>query len=422
MHRYIRILFGVCTAVVFALTITEAAFATDTSELARAAFQAQERGQPLVAIGLFNQAMKDEQLSKKQRGLLLFGRGTAYQQLGMTEGALSDLDGVVALLPDFPGGYVYRAVIWTAERRYPEALTDLQQAHQLAPNDASVILNLGNLYAQMGRLELAIENYDQAIGLRSDFDKAYFDRAGAYMIKRDFARAMADFDKAIELRPTFADALANRGALHLANGNFDGALSDLNATLEIAPRNARYHDARANAYLVAARYGDALVEYEEALQIDPGNPALHFGRGRAHLFLEDSADAIHDLQVAVRLRPTDATAAIWLHIARLHANSVDDNEFATNAARVKRDAWPGAVLDLYLGALMPAEMLAKAQEGAEQDSERRLCEAQFYVADYGIHRGATNEALDTMKGVVSRCRSFALVYGSARAEISLAQH
>ena len=420
MYRCIRTLSVVCAALAFAMTA--AASAPDTSEVARAAFEAKDRGQFLMAIGLFNQAMKDEQLSKKQRGLLLFGRGAAYQQLGMTEAALTDLDGVVALLPDFPGGYVYRAVIWAAERRYGEAFTDLQLAHQLAPNDASVLLNLGNLYAQTGRLELAIENYGQAIALRPDFDKAYFDRAGAYTVKHDFARAMADFDKAIELRPSFADAFASRGALYLANGKFERALSDLNAALKLAPRNARYHDARANAYLVEARYSDALAEFEEALQIDPGNPALYFGRGRARLFLDNTADAINDLQVAVRLRPTDGNAAIWLHIARLHAKSVDDDEFATNAARVKRDVWPGAVLDLYLGALMPTEMLAKAQEGAEHDSERRLCEAQFYVADYGIHRGATNEALDIMKGVVSRCRSFALVYGSARAEIRLAQH
>lgn len=418
MHRYVRTLTVVCAAVV--LATTGAAFATDISELARAGFQANERRQFLVAIGLFNKAIADGQLSKKQRGLLLFGRGTAYQQLGMKEAALTDLDGVVALFPDFPGGYVYRALIWTAERRYEEAVTDLQQAHQLAPNDPSVLLNLGNLYAQTHRFGLALEKYDQAIALRPDFDKAYYDRAGAYMVKHDFARAMADFDKAIELRPTFADAFANRGALHLANGNVERALADLNTAVELAPRNVRYHDARANAYLVEARYGDALADFDEALQIDPGNPALYFGRGRANLFLESTAAAIDDLQIAVRLRPTDANAAIWLHIARLHAKAADENEFAANAARVKRDVWPGAVLDLYLGALTPTETLAKAQEGAEEDSGRRLCEAQLYAADYGIHRGALTEALDIMKGVVSRCRSFALVYASARAELNLA--
>jgi hypothetical protein len=55
MHRYVRILTVVCAAGV--LATTGAAFATDTSELARAAFQANERRQFPVAIGLFNKAI-----------------------------------------------------------------------------------------------------------------------------------------------------------------------------------------------------------------------------------------------------------------------------------------------------------------------------------------------------------------------------
>ena len=420
MHHNLRAISVVCTLIRF--SITGVALAADTPELARAAFQAKERGQFLVAIGLFNEAMRNEQLTKKQKGMLLFGRGTSYQQLGMKETALTDLDATVALLPDFPGGYAHRALIWTADRRYEEAVADLQQARQLAPNDASILINLGNVYSQTNRLELAIEHYDLAIRLRPDLHQAYYDRALAYLLKHDSERAMSDFDKAIELRPNFAAAIANRGALHLANGNFEKALADLDTAVELAPRDAKLRDARANAQLTNGRYNDALGDFDEGLKIDPGNPALYFGRGRTNLFLESTSAAIDDLKVAVRLRPTDANAVIWLHIARLHANTADDNEFAANAARVKRGFWPGAVLDLYLGALTPTETLAKAQEGAPEDSEKRICEAQFYTADYGIHRGASNEAIDVMKGVISRCRAFALVYGAAQAEVRLAQH
>ena len=420
MHRNVRAISVVCTLMLF--SISGAASAADTAELARAGFEAKERGQFLVAIGLFNEAMGSEQLTNKQRGMLLFGRGTSYQELGMRETALADLDGTVALLPDFAGGYVYRALIWTANRRYEEAVADLQQAHRLVPNDASIPMNLGSVYAQTNRLELAIENYDLAIRLRPNLDRAYYNRAIAYLLKHDSERAMSDFDKAIVLRPNFAAAIANRGALHLANGEFEKALADIDTAVELAPRDAKLRDARANAQLTNGHYNDALGDFDEGLKIDPGNPALYFGRGRTHLFLENTSAAINDLKVAVRLRPTDANAVIWLHIARLHANTTDDNEFAANAARVKRGSWPGAVLDLYLGALTPSETLAKSQEGAPEDSERRVCEAQFYAADYGIHRGALDEAIDIMKGVISRCRASALAYGAAQAELHLAQH
>ena len=229
MHRNVRAISVVCALILF--SITGAASAVDTAELARAAFEAKERGQFLVAIGLFNEAMSNEQLTNKQRGMLLFGRGTSYQQLGMRETALADLDGTVALWPDFPGGYAHRALIWTADRRYEEAVADLRQAHQLAPNDASILTNLGNVYSQTNKLELAIEHYDLAIRLRPDLHQAYYDRALAYLLKHDSERAMSDFDKAIELRPNFAAAIANRGALHLANGNFEKALADLDTAV-----------------------------------------------------------------------------------------------------------------------------------------------------------------------------------------------
>lgn len=421
MLRRVKTICTVCTFIL--LVMTGAGQAAESSELAGAAFQAKERGQFLAAIGLFNEAMANRQLTQKQRGLLLFGRGTSYQQLGMKESALADLDGTVALLPDFAGGYLYRALIWTAERRYEEAVADLQQAHQLAPSDASIVMNLGSVYAQTNRLDLAVENYDLAIRLRPDLDRAYYDRALAYLIKHDAERAMSDFDRAIQLRPNFAAAIANRGALHLAIGNFGKAMADLNTAIELAPRDAKLKDARANANLANGHYDDALADLDEALKIDPGNPALYFGRGRTKLFLENTSAAIDDLKVAVRLRPTDANAVIWLHIARLHANTADDNEFAANAARVKRGPWPGAVLDLYLGASTPTETLAKAQEGPPEESDKRVCEAQFYAADYGLHRGASDEAIDLMRGVIARCRAFTVVYGAAQAEVRLAaQH
>jgi tetratricopeptide (TPR) repeat protein len=418
-QRLTKMLWVAFSFILFAMSCAAAA---DGADVARAAFQARDRGQFITAIGLFNEVMKDERYSKDQRGLLLFGRGSSYQQLGMQGPALADLDGAIALLPTLVDSYVYRALIWMTERRYDEAIADLQQAHQLAPKDPNVLINLGTIYAQSKQLELAIENFDQAIRLRPDFDKAYYDRASAYLLKHDSEHAMQDFDKAIELRPTDADAFANRGSLHLANGEFEKALADLDRAVELAPHNARYRDPRANIYLTEGRYGDALRDFDEALNIDPGNPALYFGRGRTNLFLDDTSAAIGDLKIGVRLRPTDPNIVIWLHIARLHSNTADTDELAANAARVNRGIWPSAVLDLYQGLLTPAELRTKAQDGAPEDLERRACEAEFYVGDYAINQGRSKDALDIVTGVISRCRPFPPIYAAAQAELKLLQH
>ena len=411
LQRLFRTLALACAGLLLGSVIAGA----DTN-VVRAGFQAKERGQFLLAIRLFNEALSSGQYSKRQHAILLYGRGTSYQELGMREAALADLDGAIALFPEIPGSYVYRALIWTAERRYDDAIADLEAAQKLNPNDPSVPMNLGNVYARKDAIDLALQSYGQAIALRPDYVQAYYDRAIAYLQKQDYTRALEDFDKAIELRPNFADAFGNRAALHLANGDFDKAAADLDTAIRIAPSDGKFREALATAYLTDGHYRDAVGEFDQALLIDPGNPALYFGRGRANLFLDDTAAAIEDLKTALRLRPLDPTPVIWLHIAHLHGNSTDQDEFTANASRIKRGDWPGAVLDLYLGRETPAQIRSKALEGTPSDSDRRGCEAEFYITDYSIHQGGAKEP---MQGVISRCRRFSLAYGSAQAELKI---
>jgi tetratricopeptide (TPR) repeat protein len=41
--------------------------------------------------------------------------------------------------------------------------------------------NRGNAYADLGQYQLAIENYNQAISLKPDCIKAYYNRATVYL-------------------------------------------------------------------------------------------------------------------------------------------------------------------------------------------------------------------------------------------------
>lgn len=144
---------------------------------------------------------------------------------------------------------------------------------------------------------------------------------------------------------------------------------------------AKFRENRANALLTLGRYSEALDEFDSALKIDSGNPEFYLGRGRAHLFLQNSDTSIEDFKIPVRLRPLNPYPVIWLHIARLHAHDRDDDEFAANAARVKRDAWPSIVVDLYLGT-SNGEQIVSAALATKDDTGKHACEADFFVGDY----------------------------------------
>lgn len=195
-------------------------------EFAREGLAAKDRKQYLLAIQLFGEALKQGQSTSEQRGFIFYGRGVSYEAMGLRDFALGDLDAAIALLPDFPNSYVYRALVWNAKNDFEKAQDDLLQALRLNPNSALIYNNLGSVYERKGEVDRAIENYTAAIRLDPHRAQALYNRAHAYLAKQDYLRAIADYDRAIELQSDFADAYSNRGGMYLLLGETEKAIRD----------------------------------------------------------------------------------------------------------------------------------------------------------------------------------------------------
>ena len=83
----------------------------------------------------------------------------------------------------------------------------------------------------------AIADFNQAIRLKSDYAKAYYNRGAAKAVLRRYNDAIADYDAAIILKPDDAGAYSSRGVLKAAVGLKDEARKDFEAALDLA-RNA----------------------------------------------------------------------------------------------------------------------------------------------------------------------------------------
>ena len=64
--------------------------------------------------------------------------------------------------------------------------------------------------SEKGEVELAIEDYTEAIALNPKFAEAYYQRGLAYSKKGEIKLAIADYTKAIELKSDYADAYYRR--------------------------------------------------------------------------------------------------------------------------------------------------------------------------------------------------------------------
>lgn len=409
---------GLVAVVALVCLVTQAR--SDALDIARAGFAAKERREFQTAIRFFDEALRQGgSFGSEQRGYLLYSRGVSYEALGVRDKALSDLDAAIAFLPNFANSFIYRAIIWTDRQEYDRALDDLLQAARITPKDPLVLINLGGVYDKKGDTDRAIASFDQAISLLPGYAQAYYNRGNAYLKKPDLDRAISDYGQAIWLEPRFAEAYGNRGAVYLTRGETDKAIADFGAAISLRPQDVTFLGNRANAYLTIASYTAAENDFGQALQIDPGNPAIYLGRGRSRLFAGNTAGSIEDFGTAVRLRASNPNTVVWLHIARVHHGEKDKDEFATNAAKVKRDVWPTPVLDFYLGSVDAERLRALAVNGDQIGKEKRSCEADFFIGEYTLHNGNPQDARQILERVVAQCRAHDLVYGAAVAELRL---
>ena len=85
------------------------------------------------------------------------------------------------------------------ELQSANVLGDLSDAIHLAPQNAYLYYNRGNLYALRHDYQHAIDDYNRAVELEPDLAEAYFNRGLARLQSKKTSEGIADLSKAGEL-------------------------------------------------------------------------------------------------------------------------------------------------------------------------------------------------------------------------------
>ena len=84
--------------------------------------------------------------------------------------------------------------------------------------------NRGIDYYHKGEFDNAIEDFDKAIKLNTNYAEAYGNRGIAYGMKGELDNAIEDFNRSIEINPNRAEPYSNRGLAYNDKGEFDNAI------------------------------------------------------------------------------------------------------------------------------------------------------------------------------------------------------
>jgi tetratricopeptide (TPR) repeat protein len=189
--------------------------------------------------------------------------GIALSRQGRHEEALKALDKAVQLAPDDAALWKQLGEVLLALRRYDHALLALQHVLKLDPHNQDAAYKSGVLLHDAGRWQEAVCCLDLCDELLPNHAPTLQARARALLALRKFEQALSDNLRANALQPDNADTLNNIGACLQPLGKEDEALGWFDRALTHLPNAIEILNNKANVLQELQRFEEALALYDD---------------------------------------------------------------------------------------------------------------------------------------------------------------
>ncbi|KOY87113.1 hypothetical protein AD998_14035 [bacterium 336/3] len=158
-----------------------------------------------------------------------------------------------------------------------QCIEECNKIFKFEPNNYYGFMLRAPAYKKLGKNELALKDYNQAIDINPKENFAYAERGLFFTEQEKYDEAVKDFDKSLELiskknnDPDFlilkAYDLNNRGFAYFKLGNAEKALIDMNTSLELLSTNSYAYKNRALVYLSKREKNKGCADLQKALEL-----------------------------------------------------------------------------------------------------------------------------------------------------------
>jgi TolB-like protein/Flp pilus assembly protein TadD len=191
---------------------------------------------------------------------------TPWQSEELEKSTRAAAETALRLAPDSPRAHQAMGLYYRYCRKDNRAaLTELQIALAGAPNDASILSNLGFLQRAQGKVEESLQTLRKAADLDPLNVQAWIGLGETYSGLRKFDQARSMLDRALAIAPDDLDLLAAKASTYQDQGNLDASWKVLSSH-PFPPFNTwaalAYHD----QYLLWRVYG-TLIETINAMDL-----------------------------------------------------------------------------------------------------------------------------------------------------------
>tara|TARA_Y100000588_G_scaffold271323_1_gene287039 strand:+ start:852 stop:3362 length:2511 start_codon:yes stop_codon:yes gene_type:complete len=269
-------------------------------------------------------------------GVISYHRGQYYN------GDENFYQQMLASDPQSSDAHTGMGIILSKQQKHDKALTHLNYALKLQPNQSEILKHIANTYQEHGQHENAISYYRKAIQINPDMPEVYNNICTALMDLGRLDEAMTHCTQAINIKPHDAVGLYNNGNVHRLQGRLDqavdlyersldidrdfapahnnlglvlaaqgrttAAIQHYQRAIELGPSDANYHVNLANAFMEQQDVEQAIMQYKKGLSIDSQNAHGHYNIALALDQLDRKNQAIHHYQQAISANPDYARA------------------------------------------------------------------------------------------------------------------
>lgn len=232
--------------------------------------------------------------------------GINYMKDGNPELGISNLDEVLKLDTASWIAYYYRGICHKHLSKFESAERDLIKSKELAPKQAVIYLELGEIYHMRNAFNKATTAYEKAIEVDPNLTQAYYNLGSLSLVKGDVKKGLRYYEKCNQVNPKFPQAYMIQALLKFKAKKKDNeSIALFNKAIAADSSYAPTYFWRGLAHIGLDQPHEALNSWNTLMVLKPENYFYTLMRGCLFIELGDYDNAFNDLRKAMRAHAVD---------------------------------------------------------------------------------------------------------------------
>ncbi len=248
---------------------------------------------------------------------VLHSLGILYAQKENFSPAITYLQKAVDIQPNNPSLQLHLANVYKIQGLLSQAAIILQKVIEQHPEYAAAYNNLGSIYYSQEKLSEAITAFRHAIAKQVDYIDAYYNLGLAFVKQNHVADAIDIYTQLLERSPTHFAARFHLACLHMQQNHLSDAIKQFLTIEQAQPFHFETQTNLATCYLKQGAMNEAKQHYYKALELKVDDSQILFNLGVINMQQGHLDLAIQNYQRVLQQQPDSFAAHNNLGVAFL---------------------------------------------------------------------------------------------------------